>query len=1175
MPQPKKEPMGLGAMAGEESSGSWSSSTNWIAAEGSLRDSISFETFDEEAPALTSSGVLLVQPPSDDPPPCEVTISFREKHEIHGIYVRSTAQMCEIYHAADQQNKRKEYLCRVSSDAAAREFMPPITSERAITESQNGNDETLEKHEKLATGESNNSVEDGWVEVKVPDSPQQNDQANALSKKVNGNSSAKFQIHYGARAIIFSDTPCLSLTLRLLSLQTKTCIHVEEICVYANHVDSPNPNPPVCTEGNLDENPLPAMLVPSFLQLSKLGTSRIQDKYFSVDTGVQKHQQCFDKAAGQSSLDMHGTGLQEAICSMKEQNLEPFQEETMVKSENIQLESGQKMTDQADRDLGPVQEQTEVKPEDVQLGSSQKVIDQADQEMGSVQNQTELEPENVRLRSGLKVTDQADQDVGPVQKQSEVRAENIQFGSSQKITDMDQVPKCVVEENNPAYGRVEKVLDELVSRMGRIEAFCSRFEENMMKPLSCIQMRLQRIEQQVDVFAGGIQSSERNSRSRISAPEFSFDESDSDNKDCNTSFTKGMDTVSTDSSFPANDVAASLSESKMFPGLAIKAPKFHNEDDFSSSASDGATSVPESNMHPGLVVEAPEFLNEEEECTNTEDTLDSSVRDHPKDKTSLCIDGALASALAAFLTSTTVKSPKPSPDVMEEPHGFSVGNKNGPDSTPVGISSEGSDKLSNKIGLEKNGGGTSDVVKETNCGCSLSSADVVLAPDTSLNESDLKGKGCDTSDAARGVAAFDYSSLLGDNTGSSVSVPHNSVLIVTAPEFPIEEDNFIDYGNASDSDVENFLKDQESVSTAGKSTSALGRFLSLRNIKSSHNSTSLGATLDLFNGDNYELASSSFEVPCEGIERVGVENHGKDMVHKVDLDQIFNLLPPDHGLEQREPVKLRHQNGCTGPTIEGSTTHRVALEGGVEQKDHGLKWYGSNSTESTAADEGYFMQKVFGCMHFQSNGGIHNNWQDGSCLDASDAEEAGHASHSLNQFGRGWTEDCSSDSSFDENLIKSKVQIDWSDDSSTDSIGRSFTVNQHCGQVADNYRSSQAFVDDFSEGVGLKSVDFKYEKSLAELIWPFDLTLDCEDNAVDVRFVPAGGWGTGLALEALLGGTCNVEVQVSTVKNADDGKFVAANLVEMEDPSVRSETCLWDAELQGEISNQLPISSLI
>ena len=51
--------------------------------------------------------------------------------------------------------------------------------------------------------------------------------------------------------------------------------------------------------------------------------------------------------------------------------------------------------------------------------------------------------------------------------------------------------------------------------------------------------------------------------------------------------------------------------------------------------------------------------------------------------------------------------------------------------------------------------------------------------------------------------------------------------------------------------------------------------------------------------------------------------------------------------------------------------------------------------------------------------------------------------------------------------------------------------------------------------------------------------------------------------------------KLKAVKNADDGKFVAANLVEMEDPSVRSETCLWDAELQGEISNQLPISSLI
>ncbi|XP_008810966.2 uncharacterized protein LOC103722262 isoform X2 [Phoenix dactylifera] len=1047
--------------------------------------------------------------------------------------------------------------------------MPPISSEGAITECQNGNNETLEKHGKMATSDCNNSVEDGWVEVKVPDSLQQNDQANALSKKIDGNSSANFQIHYEARAVIFSDTPCLSLTLQLLSLQTKTCIHVEEIYVYAYPVDSPNLDPPLSMEGNLGENPLLDMLVPRFLQLSKSGTSRIQDKYFSVDTGVRKHQHCLDKAAGQSILDMHGTGLQEATCSMKEPSLELLQEETKVKSENIQLGFGQKVTDRADQDLGPVHEETEIRPENAQLASSQKVTDQADQELGPMQNQTEVEPENVQLRSDLKTTDQADQELGPVQEQTEVQPENIQFGSSQKVTDMDQVPKSVVEENNPAYSRVEKVLDELVLRMGRIEAFCSRFEENMMKPLSCIEMRLQQIEQRFDVFAVGIQSSERNLSSRISAPEFSFDESDSDNKGCNTSFTKGVDILSTDSSFPANDVAVSLPESKMCPGLAVKAPEFHNQDDLSSSASDGATSVPESNMHPGLVVKVPEFLNEEE-CTNAEDTLDSVVKDHPQDKTSLCIDGALASALAAFLMSTTVKSPKHIPDVMEEPHGFSVGNNNDPDSTPVGTSSEGSDNLFSKIDLEKNGGGTSDVVKETNCSGSLSSADV-LAPDTSLNESDLKDKGCDTSDAARGVAAFDDSSLLADNTGSSVSVPQISGLIVTAPEFPVEEDDFIDCGNASDSDVENFLEDQESVPTAGKSTSALGEFLSSRKVKSSHNSTLLGETLDLFNGDNHKLASSSFDIPCEGIERVGIENHGKDMIGKVDLDQIFSLLPSDGGLEQRERVKLRHQNGSTEPTIEGSTTNCMALEDGIEQKDHGVKWYGSNSTESTATDEGYFVQKASDFMHFQSNGGIHNKWHDGSWVDDSDAEEAGHASHSLNQLGRGWTEDCSTDSSFDENFIKSKVQIDWSDESSTDSIGGSFTVNHHSGQVADNYRSSQAFVDDFSEGIGLKSSDFRYEKSLAELIWAFDSTLDYEGHTV---FAPAG-WGTGFPLEALLGETSNVEVQVSTVKDADDGKCMAANLVEMEDLSVPSETCLWDAELQGERRNQQPFSSLI
>nr|XP_010923431.1 uncharacterized protein LOC105046523 [Elaeis guineensis] len=1184
------------AMVGKESSGSWSSSTNWIAAEGSLQDSISFETSDEDAPPLTSSGLLLVRLPSDDPRPCEVTILFREKHEIHRVYVRSTARVYEIYYAADQQNKSNEYLCTVRCGPAAREVMSPSSSEGAVTKSQNGNDGTMEKHEKMARSDSNNSDEDGWVEVQVPDSPQQNDQSNALSKKIDENSSAKFQIHHEATAEISDASPCVSLTIRLLSLQTKTCVHVEEIYIYADPVDSSNPDPHVSMEGNLSGNPLLAMLVPGLLQLSKSGTGRIQNKYFSVDSGVQEHQHCVDKVAEQSRLDMCGMGLQQANCAMMQQNLGQLQEETKVKPENIQLESGQNVIDQK---LGPVQEQTEVKPENVQLGSNQRVTDQADQELGPVQTQTEVEPEYVQLRSDQKVTD-------------EVEAENIDLGSNHKVTDMDHVPKSAAEENNPASSHVEKVLDELVLRMGRIEAFCSRFEENMMKPLSCIEIRLQRLEQRFDAFAVG-KYSEKNLCSRISAPEFSFDELDSENKGCNTSFTVGEVTVSDDSSFPANDVAASVPDSKMCPSLAVKAPESHNEDDLSLSAMDGATSVPESNMRPGLVVKAPEFLNEDEEFTNTDDTSDSSVKDCPNVNTHQSIDGALASALAAFLTSTTVKSPKHSPNVMEKPHWFSNGVNNNSDSSPVSVSSEGSDKLFSKIELETISCSTLDVIKETNHGDSLSSADVVGTPDTSLDESYLEDKGGDTSDAARNVAAFDGSSLLADNTNSSVSAPQISGLIFTAPEFPNEEDDFIDCDDTLDSGVESCFKDQESVPTSGKSGLALAAFLSSTKLKSpEHSSTLLGATFELFSGDNNELAgcdhtitnvpdpiitpdnnelaSSSVEIPCGGVGRVGPTNHENNMESKVDLHQFFNSLRPDGRLEQGEYAKLRHQTGPTEPTIGGSTADCMPLKDGMEQKDHGVKWDRSSSTEATAMEEGSFAQLAPHCMDFQSNGGISSKWHDGSWVDDGDAEEAAHGSPCLNQLSREWTEDCSTDSSFDELFIKSKVQVYWSDDSSTDY----FPVKQQSGQAADNYEGSQALVDDLSKGIGLNSADSKFS---AEVKWASDSTLDFEDRIMDFKFVPARDWGTRLPLELLLGETSDAEVQLSTVKDVDDGKCIADgrqhNLfsfqwedqnstavnqlpVEVQDLRVPSETCLWDADLQGrESSNQQPFSSLI
>ncbi|KAG1368748.1 hypothetical protein COCNU_14G012160 [Cocos nucifera] len=1188
------------AMVGKESTGSWSSSANWIAAEGSLRDSISFETSDEDAPPLTSSGLLLVRPPSDDSQPCEVTIFFREKHEIHRVYVRSTARVYEIYYAADQQNKSKEYLCTVRCGPATREAMSPSSSDGAMTKSQNGNDGTMEKHEKMARSDSNNSVEDGWVEVQVPDSPQQNDQSNALSKKFDRNSSANFQIHHEATAEISDASPCVSLTLRLLSLQAKTCVHVEEIYIYADPVDSPNPDPYVSMEGNLSGNPLLAMLVPGLLQLSKSGTGRIQNKYFSVNSGVREHQHCVDKAAEQSRLDMCGIGLQQANCGITQQNLGQLQEETKIKPENIQLESGQNVIDQIDQNLGPVQEQTAEKPENVQLGSNQRVTDQADQELGPVQTQTEVEPEHVQLRSGQKVTD-------------EVEAEDIHLGSNHKVTYMDQVPKSVAEANNPASSHVEKVLDELVLRMGRIEAFCSRFEENMMKPLSCIEIRLQRLEERFDAFAVGIQYSERNPCSRISAPEFSFDESDSENKGCNTSFRVGEVTVSNDSSFPANDVAASVPESKMCPGLAVKAPESRNEDDLSLSAMDDATSVPESNMRPGLVVKAPEFLNEEEEFTNTDDTSDSSVKDCPNVNTPQFIDGALASALAAFLTSTTVKSPKHSPNVMEKPHWFSNGVNNNSDSSPVSVSSEGSDKLFSKIDLETIGRNTVDVIKETNRDDSLSPADVVRTPDTSLDESYLEDKGCDTSDAAGNIAAFDGSSLLADNMNSSVSVPQISGLIFTAPEFPNEEDDFIDCDDTLDSGVESCFNDQESLPTSGKSGLALAAFLSSTKVKSpEHNSTLLRATLELFSGDNNELAgcdhtitnapdpiitpdynelaSSSVEIPCGGVGRVGPTNHGNNMESKVDLHQFFNSLHPDGGLEQGEHAKLRHQNGPTEPTIGGSTADCMPLEAGMEQKDHGVKWDRSSSTEATATDEGYFAQMVPPCMGFQSNGGISSKWHGGSWVDDGDAEEAAHGSPCLNQLGREWTEDCSTDSSFDELFIQSKAQVYWSDESSTDS----FTVKQQSGQAADNYEGSQALVDDLSIGIGLNSADSKLS---AGVKWAFDSTLDYEDRIVDFKFVPARDWRTRLPLELLLGETSDAEVQVSTVKDVDDGKRIAEGqehdlfsfqwedqsstavnqlLVEVQDLRVPSETCPWDADMQGrESSNQQPFSSLI
>ena len=67
-------------------------------------------------------------------------------------------------------------------------------------------------------------------------------------------------------------------------------------------------------------------------------------------------------------------------------------------------------------------------------------------------------------------------------------------------TGFGHVPQSFLKKANGDL-LVEKKLDELILRVGRMESFFSRLEESIMKPLSSIDSRLQRVELQLDAIS--------------------------------------------------------------------------------------------------------------------------------------------------------------------------------------------------------------------------------------------------------------------------------------------------------------------------------------------------------------------------------------------------------------------------------------------------------------------------------------------------------------------------------------------------------------------------------------------------------------------------------------------------------------------------------------------------
>ncbi|XVF22943.1 hypothetical protein REPUB_Repub12eG0214500 [Reevesia pubescens] len=644
---------------------SWSPSTNCSIADGSFLNSVTFESsiapitdsnqyehaFDDlNAVDSAPKSPLILCPNSPDSAPCEITIAFAQKHEVRQVYVQSTARVYEIYYAPKPQSSN-EYLCTVCCGIASRdeEVLHASNLDEPALANLKGADKELDA--KRLKNESNSiSNEDDWVEVKAPDTPVLDSRSSVPSNSIVD--SGCTQDLYEATAEITDANSCMSITLRLLSLQNKGCICVDEIYVFADPVESADSENEVGQMGNAGGSSLMAMLAPTLLQLSK-------------------------------TADLRHT-----------QNENYFSSEEKEKAQ----ENGSKA-------IEPLNFANEISREGKH----------------SVANQQE-----VGFQEAVAATFESNQHEIPLLKDKEAEA-------------------------SVSCGHIERFLDQLVSRVSRVEGLLLKFEENMLKPINSIDARLQRVEQQLEELTKKLKNSELPSCTRYSASEFSCHDSDN-----YTPYNIGNESS-------CHDLNAS------------------SEKNFSSSIQPDDTiySVNVTQSFPSLVVTAPEFSNADGE-ENDHASGTASPKDKPKQTVS--IDDALVSALAGFLSSTSMEPKKytqalavKAPEFLHEEDG-SIDIKVSPKSH-FGVTSEPCDtrdekdsmiaSVSSNCPLERIGGAT----------CSLCDKDSKQTAKEVLEE-------CQEQGICRGIvncivtpARHDLPQIAGDMGNGEVSSVTSKILV--------------------------------------------------------------------------------------------------------------------------------------------------------------------------------------------------------------------------------------------------------------------------------------------------------------------------------------------------------------------------------------------------------------
>ncbi|GLT62290.1 hypothetical protein SLA2020_349380 [Shorea laevis] len=510
---------------------SFSSTTSWTIAGGSLDNTVTIESSlalitdnngdDDDANALQSAlkSPLILCPTSPRSAPCEITIAFAQKRAVRQVYVRSTARVFEIYYAPSLQSIN-EFLCTVCCGIATREeeVLQTMRVEEAALIHPNGALKRLDVNS--INSESNlSTTEDDWVEVKAHDSLVVDNGNGSLPSNFNRSA----QDLYEATAALSDANPCISITLRLLSLQDKGSLFVDEVCVFADTLDLDEPENQSDQMGNLGGSTLMTMLAPSFLQLSRTTELREIQNEHTFDT-----------------------------------------------------QEKEKTTKSGSNTIGPLNFANRIQQEGKSSSSDQQ---------------------QVKLQEGV-----------------EVPAKTAHCEVLTHVSDRESKPYR-------SHVHVESVLDQLVSRVSTIEDLLLRFEEKMLKPISSLDARLQRVEQQLEELAKKGQNPGLPSYNFRNEP-VRYDSSESWEKESSSSNSpKAMDHL--------------LNATQPFPSLVVTAPDFPiadaEEEDHALLANSpknvlsiddalafalpdflSSTSMDNQKYSQALVVKAPDFSNEED-----------------------------------------------------------------------------------------------------------------------------------------------------------------------------------------------------------------------------------------------------------------------------------------------------------------------------------------------------------------------------------------------------------------------------------------------------------------------------------------------------------------------------------------------------------------------------------